>query len=190
MTPDPAQPVPFVSLTGCLREDFLRRLITQAIEFAPTSRVPCCTALTKALAPISVPGFRQFHRAPRGLQVREATSRFRESSAFVGRVLEAWLEAHRPLAALVEEFLGTEGIPRERIRAEDEQFRDQWSLDEALRLTDRFCAAHPADKDEVALLICCLTSRAPVADGPAATGTDVPPDASTGPPPPTQRDIP
>ncbi len=181
MTPDMTQAVPFVSLTGCLREDFLRRLIAQALEFVPTSSAPCSVALAKALAPIPVPGFRQFRRAPRGLQVRAAISRFRESSPFVGRVLEAWLEAHHPLAALGEAFLDTEGIPRELIRAEDEQFHDRWSLDEVLRLADRFCAAHPVDKDDVALLLCCLTSRAPVADSPAATGVDSPPDAATAP---------
>ena len=177
-------------LTGCLRDDFLRRLITQTLEFVPTSPAPCIVALTKALAPIPIPGFRQFPRAPRGLHVRAAIFRFRESSAFVGRVLEAWLEAHRPLAALGEAFLDTEGIPRERIRAENEQFRDRWSLDEVLQLADRFCATHPADRDDVALLLCCLTSRAPVADSPAATGVDVPPDAATASPVPVQGDTP
>jgi hypothetical protein len=161
--------MPFVGLTGCLREDFLRRLITQALEVASTSHASCCVALIKSLAPIPVPGYRQFQRAPRGLQVREATTRFRASSAFVGQVLEAWLEAHRPLAALAEAFLDAEQIPRERIRAEEGLFRDQWSVDKVLELADRFCAAHPADRDDAALLLCCLTGRGPAVDDPPAT---------------------
>jgi len=177
MTPDPTRPMPFASLAGYLREDFLRRLLSQALQFASTSQAPCAATLAKALALIPVPGYRQFGRAPRGLQVREAVSQFRASSLFVGRVLEVWLEAHRPLAALGETFLDAEGIPREPIHAEEEQFRGQWSLDEILALADRFCETQQADKDDVALLFCCLTNRAPVADGTAAAEGDAPADA-------------
>lgn len=181
MSPEPNQAVPFVSLGGFLREDFLHRLLRQAIEFAPTASAPCGAALTKLLAPIPVPGFRQFLRAPRGLQVRAATSRFQSSDAFVGRVLEVWMEANRPLADLGERFLEAQGIPLQRIQAEEEQFRDRWSLDEVLRLADLFCAEHPSDQDDVALLLCCLSSRAPVADEPVAA--DAPPAAETPAPP-------
>jgi len=44
----------------------LHRMMRQAIEFAPTSSAPCSAASTRALAPIPVPGFRQFLRPPRG----------------------------------------------------------------------------------------------------------------------------
>jgi hypothetical protein len=188
MSPESNQTVPFVSLGGFLREDFLHRMLRQAIEFALTSSAPCGAALTKALAPIPVPGFRQLLRAPRALQVRAAVSRFQSSDAFVGRVLEAWLEANRPLADLGERFLGAQGIPCQRIRAEEEQFRDRWSLDEVLRLADLFCAEHPSDRDDVALILCCLSGRAPVgddpvpADAPAAAESPVAAVPSTAPP--------
>ena len=174
MSSEPNQSVPFVSLPGCLREDFLYRIMHQVIAFAPTSSAPSSAALTTSLAPIPIPGFRQFQRAPRGLQARAAISRFRASGGFVGRVLDVWLEANRPLAALVEEFLDTQGIPRERIRVEEEHFRHRWSLDEVLRLADLFCAERPADRDDVALLLCCLTSRAPVASDPGTNDARVP----------------
>jgi hypothetical protein len=177
MPPESNQAVPFVSLGGFLREDFLQRLLRQAIEFASTASAPCGAALTRLLGPIPVPGFRQFLRAPRGLQVRAATSRFQSSDAFVGRVLEAWLEANRPLADLGARFLEAQGIPCQRIQAEEEQFRSRWSLDEVLRLADLFCAEHPSDQDDVALLLCCLSGRAPVADAPVPA--DVSPAAET-----------
>jgi hypothetical protein len=66
----------------------------------------------------------------------------------------------------VEEVLVKQEIPRERIQAEAGQFRDRWGLDEVLRLADLFCAEQgAADRDDVALLLCCLTSRAPVTVG-------------------------
>ena len=179
--PSESQSVPFVSINVCLREDFLFRVLHQVLECLPASSAPCSAALTRALAPIPVGGFRQFHRAPRGLQARAAVSQFRSSGVFVGRALEVWLEANRTLAAAVEEFLVKHEIPRERIQAEAGQFRDRWSLDEVLRLADLFCAEQGAgDRDEVALLLCCLTSRAPVAvDRPAGTAAEVPsPDAA------------
>lgn len=190
MSQDQDQAVPFVSLGACLREDYFHRMMSQTLDFASASSAPCSAAFAKALAQISIPGFRQFLRAPRNLQVRAAISRFDSSDAFVGRVLEAWLEANRPLAALGESFLDAQGIPRQRILADEEEFRGRWSIEEVLRLADLFCAQHPADRDDVALLLCCLTSRAPVADapaasdapaaeGPAATGPGVASSAST-----------
>ena len=111
-------------------------------------------------------------------------SQFRSSGVFVGRALEVWLEANQTLAAAVEEFLVKQEIPRERIQAEAGQFRDRWGLDEVLRLADLFCAEQgAADRDDVALLLCCLTSRAPVpVVRPAEAAAEVPsPDAAPAP---------
>lgn len=171
--PSEPQPVPFVGINDCLREDFLFRVLHRVLECLPTSPAPCSAALTRALAPIPVGGFRQFNRAPRGLQARAAMSQFRSSGVFVGRALEVWLESNQTLAAAVEEFLAKQEIPRERIQAEAGQFSDRWSLDEVLRLADLFCAEQgAADRDDVALLLCCLTSRAPVPVGRPAEATE------------------
>lgn len=190
MSLDQDQPVPFVVLGGCLRTDFFHRMLLQTIDFASKSSAPGGAALVKALATIPVPGFRQFLRAPRGLQVRAAISRFDSSDAFVGCVLEAWLEANLPLASLGESFLDAQGIPRRRIVAGEQAFHGRWSMDEVLRLADLFCAQHSADRDDVALLLCCLTSRAPVADAPEAS--DAPPgggaEAARDASPPTPAD--
>ena len=171
--PSELQSVPFVAINDCLREDFLFRVLHRVLECLPTSFAPSSAALTRALASVPVGGFRQFNRAPRGLQTRAAMSQFRSSGVFVRRALEVWLEANRTLAAAVEEFLAKHEIPRERIRAEAGQFRDRWSLDEVLRLADLFCAEQgAADRDDVALLLCCLTSRAPLAVGRPAEATE------------------
>ena len=171
--PSEPQSVPFVAINDCLREDFLFRVLHRVLESLPTSSAPSSAALTRALATIPVGGFRQFQRAPRGLQARAAMSQFRSSGVFVGKALEVWLEANRTLAAAVEEFLAKHEIPRERIQAEAGQFRDRWGLDEVLRLADLFCAEQSAaDRDDVALLLCCLTSRAPVPVGRPAEATE------------------
>jgi hypothetical protein len=184
--PSEPQPVPFVGINDCLREDFLFRVLHRVLESLPTSSAPSSAALTRALTTIPVGGFRQFNRAPRGLQARAAMSQFRASGVFIGRALEVWLEANRTLAAAVEEFLVKQEIPRERIQAEAGEFRDRWSLDEVLRLADLFCAEQDAaDRDDVALLLCCLTSRAPVPVGrPAEAAEEAPsPDAAPAPAP-------
>jgi hypothetical protein len=187
------QSVPFVNLNGCLREDFLFRVLHQALEALPASSAPGRAGIAKALAPIPIPGFRQFHRAPKGLQARAAMSQFRSSGEFVGQVLEVWLEAKQPLAEGVEKFLDQQGIPRDRIRIEAGEFRERWSLDEVFRLADLFRAEHgPADRDEIALLLCCLTSRAPVEAGPPAEQTPAADSSGTEtaspPAPPTQAE--
>jgi hypothetical protein len=166
-------------------------MLFQTLDFASKSSTPSGAALVRALATIPVPGFRQFIRAPRGLQVRAAISRFDSSDAFVGCVLEAWLEANRPLATLAESFLDAQGIPRRRIVASEQAFHGRWSMDEVLRLADLFCAEHSTDRDDAALLLCCLTGRAPVADAPAAS--DAPPagaaaEAAREAPPPAPAD--
>jgi hypothetical protein len=157
------QRLPFVAINACLRDDFIQRVIARALEALPGSSEPCVPAVSRTLASLQIPGFRQFARAPRALQARAAVSRFRSSSEFVGCVLALWLAGRAPLAAEVERFLEAQQVPRERIRVEDGQFRGSWSLDEVLRLADLFRAGHAeADRDDVALLLCCLTSRAPV----------------------------
>jgi hypothetical protein len=184
--PSEPQSVPFVAINDCLREDFLFRVLHRVLECLPTSSTPSSATLTRALASVPVGGFRQFNRAPRGLQARAAMSQFRSSGVFVGRALEVWLEANRTLAAAVEEFLAAHEIPRERIQTEAGEFRDRWGLDAVLRLADLFCAEQgAADRDDVALLLCCLTSRAPVAVGRPveATGESLSPDAAPVPAP-------
>lgn len=159
-----AKPVPFVGLNACLREDFVYRVLHQVLEFLPAAAAPARTKLSKALDSVPIHGFRQFQRAPRGLQARAAIARFRDSGDFIGAVLEVWLEAKAALATAVEGFLEQQKIPRARIRPDDGRFQDGWSLDEVLQLADRFREGHAdADRDEIALLLCCLTDRAPIA---------------------------
>jgi hypothetical protein len=162
---EPNRAVPFLALNGCLREDFLQRVLHRTLAFLPRAAAPSAPALVTALRTVAIPGFRQLARAPVPLQARAAVSRFRASGPFVGWVLEVWIEATTPLASAVEQFLERQGVPRDRVRAEAGQFSDRWSLDEALQWADRFRAEEPtADRDEVALLLCCLTNRAPIED--------------------------
>jgi hypothetical protein len=171
MNAEASHAVPFVAINACLREDFLQRVLSRVLEFLPHASSPGVPTLTKALPSIPIPGFRQFQRAPRGLQARAAISRFRSSGEFVGSALEVWMEAESALAGYLETFLEGQGIPRQRLSAEDGHFRSYWSLDEVLRLADLFCADHEgADRDSAALLMCCLTSRAPLAEGPSGEG--------------------
>ncbi len=162
--------VPFVALNGCLREDFLQRVLQRALRFLPQASSSSAPPLGAALRTVAIPGFRQLARAPIPLQARAAVSRFRESGPFVGWVLEVWMEASEALAARVGQFLDREGIPQHRVQAAAGQFDDRWSLDTVLELADRFRTEDATtDRDDVALLICCLTSRAPVEDSaPAA----------------------
>ncbi len=179
--PSEPQSVPFIGINDCLREDFLFRVLHRVLESLPTSSAPSSAALARALASVPVGGFRQFNRAPRGLQTRAAMAQFRSSGVVVGQALEVWLEANQTLAAAVEEFLVKQEIPRERIQAEAGQFAAVEEPDEVLRLADLFCAEQgAADRDDVALLLCCLTSRAPLAVGrPAeAAGEPLSPDAA------------
>ncbi len=168
--PDSDRSVPFIALNGCLRDDFLQRVLHRSIESLPRASSASATAVTAALRTLSIPGFRQATRAPRGLQARAAVSRFRESGAFVGQVLELWVDANEPLASSVDRFLEAQGIPRNRVQAEAGQFADRWSLEQVMELADRFRADEPkADRDDVALMLCCLTSRAPIEEAePAA----------------------
>ncbi len=163
---EPNRSVPFLAMNGCMREDFLQRVLQHAIEFLPQASSAGAAGMRAALRSIAVPGFRQLSRAPFGLQARAAVSRFRMSGEFVGAALEVWVESQPTLASYVDAFLEKEQLPRGRLQAEAGQFGDRWSLDDVLQLADRFRAEHEADKDEVALMLCCLTNRAPVEDAP------------------------
>jgi len=163
MSAEPTQSVPFAAINVCLREDFLQRMIAQVLEGLPHASRPCVEKLNKELAALQIPGFRQFQRAPRGLQTRAAIRRFRDSGEVVGCMLEIWTDTRASLLPALEAFLKAHGLPANRLRAEEGQFRGRWSMDEVLRLADVFREEHvEADRDEVALLLCCLVSRAPV----------------------------
>ncbi len=163
---DANRSVPFVAMNGCMREDFLHRVLHRAIEFLPQASAPGAATMRTALRSIAVPGFRQVSRAPLGLQARAAISQFRISGEFVGAALDVWTESQPTLASYINAFLEKEQIPQERIKADTGQFADRWSLDKVLELAERFRAEHEADKDEVALMLCCLTNRAPVEETP------------------------
>ena len=189
------QPVPFLAINVCLREDFLQRVLARALEALAHASGPCRATLAKELAVLQIPGFRQFQRAPRALQARAAIARFRESGDVAGCVLEIWTDTHTELLPAMEAFLKARGFASHRLRAEDRQFREQWSMDEVLRLADEFRTEHPdADRDDVALLLCCLTSRAPILPDPAqeapAPAEDAAPALAAAPgaaPPPSSR---
>ena len=112
---------------------------------------------------VSVQGFPNFpERALPGMLKPAVISGLRESDPLAGAVLSAWVESHPFLRDAVTEHLCNRGIDAEQLDFTGLQLRDYWSSHEWMSERDCILGAHDdLDKDDVALMLCCVTGRMP-----------------------------
>jgi hypothetical protein len=159
---------PYLVLNLVMQDSYRRRVIGRALEHrakaSPETRKALNAMLRTYVRRIGG-GFRSVERAPAFVLVDGTNQAFQASNQVVYTVLSAWMEAQEPLAADVRAFLEAEAIayPAEPLPADG--FPGEWSAARMLELADKFLATHPgADKDDTALMLCCVTGNAPVGE--------------------------
>ena len=112
---------------------------------------------------VSVQGFPNFpERALPGMLKPAVISGLRESDSLAGAVLSAWVESHPFLRDAVTEHLCNRGIDAEQLDFTGYQLRDYWSSHEWMSERDSILESHDdLDRDDVALMLCCVTGRMP-----------------------------
>ena len=112
---------------------------------------------------VSVQGFPNFpERALPGMLKPAVISGLRESDSLAGAVLSAWVESHPFLRDAVTEHLCNRGIDAEQLDFTGHQLRDYWSSHEWMSERDSILESHDdLDRDDVALMLCCVTGRMP-----------------------------
>ena len=112
---------------------------------------------------VSVQGFPNFpERALPGMLKPAVISGLRASDPLAGAVLSAWFASHPSLRDAVTEHLRNRGIDAEHTDFTGHQLRDHWSSHEWMSERDSILESHDdLDKDDVALMLCCVTGRMP-----------------------------
>ena len=112
---------------------------------------------------VRVQGFPNFpERALPGMLKPAVISGLRASDPLAGAVLSAWFASHPSLRDAVTEHLRNRGIDAEHPDFTGHQLRDYWSSHEWMSERDSILESHDdLDKDDVALMLCCVTGRMP-----------------------------
>ncbi len=82
------------------------------------------------------------------------------SDALMGALLQLWLESQAELKGAVREYIQSKGLRLAPIEPESCQFSDRWTHAAMVAAASDFRqTALDSDVDDVALMLCCLTSR-------------------------------
>jgi len=159
---------PYLVLNLIMEDSYRRRVIGRALEHrakaSPETRKALNGVLRTHVRRIGG-GFRSVERAPAFVLVEGTNQAFQASNEVVFTVLLAWMEAQAPLAADVRAFLDAEEITYPAESLPPDGFSGEWSAARMLELADKHLAAHPgADRDDTALMLCCVTGNAPVGE--------------------------
>lgn len=166
MTELPFDIVTFLILNETLHRDYRQAVIKRALDYQKRASRAARRRLNKAIkAHVELKGFRDPTRAPKSLLLSEVLDRSYHADALLGAVLGVWVESHPELQMAVREFLATKGIEVVEPTEMEDGFPGAWTTTEMLETAAEFREEHPDfDENDVTLMLCCLTGRAPLPD--------------------------
>jgi len=166
MTEFPFDIVTFLILNATMRQDYHQAVVKRAMDHRKQASRAARQRLDKAIkAHVEVRGFRDPIRAPTPLLLQEVLGASYHADALLGAILEVWVESHADLQVAVREYLSARDIPVVEATEMKDGFPGGWTSTEMFEAADEFQALHPDfDEDDVALMLCCLTGRAPLPD--------------------------
>lgn len=150
------------------REDVVSRALDARGQISGEATNALNSAIRKSR--IRVTGYRDAHRAPHTLlrePVCQAVAIFPE---LAGAVLRAWAESQQPLHDRVVEHLATAGIEAEYPDFSAKQLQGCWPAKEWHSQRNSFIQGSSDDisEDDVGLMLCYVTGKAPITAGPSA----------------------
>ena len=167
-SPEQSLPTPgdlrLTTLLNLMNEDFTDSVVTRVLSHRGHLREDVQDRLNSTInREVSVHGFPNFpERALPGILKPAVISKLRESDQLAGAVLSAWFASHPSLRDAVTEHLCNRGIDAEQLDFTGLQLRDYWSSHEWMSERDSILESHDdLDKDDVALMLCCVTGRMP-----------------------------
>ena len=151
---------------------FRENVVSRALGARGQISTEATNALNSAIqkSRIRVTGYRDSHRAPHPLlrePVSQAVALFPE---LAGAVLRAWAESQQALHDRVAEYLPNTGMEAEYPDFSAKQFRGHWAANDWHSHRDNFIQNYEDDvgEDDVGLMLCYVTGRAPARSGAGA----------------------
>jgi len=158
--------IPIINLNHVLRDDYRRTIVQRALEFREQVRKTVAQRLAKALREnVQVRGFRPVSvpKAPPPVLISPVVEGIQHSDELMEAVVTVWAESHTDLCTAVHDFLTARDLLALDIHDLQLCFSKTCKTSELLDLVDAFEAEHPDhDRDDIALMLCCLSGQMPV----------------------------
>lgn len=155
----------FRVLDRIMQDDYRDKVVQEALEHYAQAAPPTKHRLENALSRINIKGgFRNPLRAPLPILKPHVIQATKQSDSVWGAILNAWLELHKNLQDNVYDFLVSRDESVSKIEELGEGFTGYWTPEEMQEAHEAFQTQNPDfDDDDVKLMLCCLTGRAPLA---------------------------
>ncbi len=160
----------YTSVQSLLDADDFERLVHQVLDDRDNLPEPFASDLDQALRAANLKGVRSQHslktvstdRLVRPV-LRRLQADGKQTELLYAALLSAWVASQPSLSAEVTQFLVGRGISPREIRLNKQGFQDWWDLEEVFDLASSFLTLGGSYRlDHVALMLCCLTGRAPL----------------------------
>ncbi len=168
MTTHVNKPMPLSILNKAMNEDFRSIVVRRALDWADRASAQArrgfCAALRKD---VRLSGFTDSSRAlnspKRPALAAETIKASHYSNELMGAILRVWDESHAELHRVALEFLRNSAEPVQEPVLIETEFPAVWSTDDMETAASEFLRQHASfDEDDVALMLCYLSGRAPV----------------------------
>ena len=149
-----------------ISDDHWEKVVQEALEHYAQAGFQAKNRLENALSDrVNIKGsFRNPLRAPLPILKPHVIQATKQSDSVWGAVLNTWLELRKNLQDNVYGFLVSRGESVSKIEELGEGFTDYWTPEEMQEAHAAFQTQNPDfDDDDVKLMLCCLTGRAPIA---------------------------
>jgi hypothetical protein len=155
---------PYRTLKAHFSEKTLRQMAEYVIRNKGKTSPFIKKRLESGLSDLVVPGsFRDPSKAPPGLQAMAIMGSFYAAHAWT--VLSAWMDLQLDLRLKVREFLAKREVSIHQPDELPPGFLSKWHESELKALAGEFAETNPGfEAEEIELMLCCLTGRAPVTD--------------------------
>ena len=160
------QDLRFTTLLRLMAGEFKDSAVTSVLSHRSELPEDVRSALASVInREVRVPGFPNFpEKALPAILKPAILGGLQESDTLVSAVLSAWFALHSSLRDVVTEHLRNRGVDTGHPDFRKHQLDDYWSLDDWTSERDSILRSnHDLHKDDVALMLCCVTGRMPSA---------------------------
>ena len=166
-TPPTPQDLHLTTLLKLMDPEFQESVVTRVLSHRSQLSADVQSALDNAVnREVRVPGFHRYpERAPAPILKQALLPALTESGPLAGAILGVWFALHSSLSEVVTEHLRSRGVGTGHHDFSQHQLNDFWSGDDWMSERDSILASNAdLDKDDVALMLCCVTGRMPSAN--------------------------
>jgi len=156
----------YLLLNDVMRPDYRRSVITRALDFrklaSKKTRSFYNSVTRKQIKNVKGYG-KDASGAPTSFLLEPTIKGFSRSSDVVCVILGLWLESETELSQKVEKFITDQKVYSVDRNLPQPGFAGYWSVNKMVAYRDQFLKEYPNENDDdVALMLCCLTSQAPM----------------------------